>query len=240
MASVTQILVSLLEPDLVGAPLPELLCRRAASELPVDGVTLSLMAEDGHGRVLAASNAPARAMDELQFVLGEGPCLAAWRAQRIVLEPNLARTAPSRWPGLSPALVEIGIGAIFAFPLQVGAIRLGVLSLCRLSAGRLSRDHLASALAYADVAVTILLHQQNQLAPGDGPHPQLADPPGSASQIHQATGMISIQASVGLTEALLMLRAHAYVSDRLAVDVARDVVDRKLHFYPDHDGVVDR
>jgi hypothetical protein len=47
--------------------------------------------------------------------------------------------------------------------------------------------------------------------------------------------MISVQASVTLTEALLLLRAHAYTSERPILDVARDVVERRLRFDLDID-----
>jgi hypothetical protein len=50
--------------------------------------------------------------------------------------------------------------------------------------------------------------------------------------------MISVQAAVGLTEALLLLRARAYATDRPLIEVSKEVLDRRLTFPPedDHDG----
>jgi hypothetical protein len=74
-------------------------------------------------------------------------------------------------------VLEAGISAIFAFPLQVGAIRLGILDLYRATPGNLAAEQLANALAYADAAVVILLRLQGKMTPGHGLHPQVIGPP---------------------------------------------------------------
>ncbi len=48
--------------------------------------------------------------------------------------------------------------------------------------------------------------------------------------VHQAAGMVSIQLDVGVGEALVRLRGHAFRTGRLIADVAKDVVDRQLRF----------
>ena len=50
------------------------------------------------------------------------------------------------------------------------------------------------------------------------------------AEVHQATGMVSIQLDISAPEALARMRAHAFVHDRLLIDVARDVVARRLAF----------
>ena len=52
----------------------------------------------------------------------------------------------------------------------------------------------------------------------------------SHPEVHQASGMVSVQANVSLSDALLLLRAHAFTQDRPIADVARDVVERRLSF----------
>jgi hypothetical protein len=44
-----------------------------------------------------------------------------------------------------------------------------------------------------------------------------------------------VQAVLGLAEALILLRAHAYAAERPIVDVARDVLARVLRFGPEDD-----
>ena len=50
------------------------------------------------------------------------------------------------------------------------------------------------------------------------------------SEVHQAAGMISEQLDLRATDALVLLRAAAYASERPIDDVARDVVSRRLRF----------
>lgn len=230
---VNKILATVMNADAGSATLPELLCQACADTLPVSGVGMALMTDGGHKGAIAATDGPARLMEDLQFTLGEGPCIEASREGRPVLQPDLARTGTARWPVFGPAVLEAGIAAIFALPLQVGWIRLGVLDIYRDTAGNLDNEELAQALAFADAAVVILVHLQSQVAAGEGMHPQLTETSGNRPEIHQATGMISVQALVGLTEAFLLLRAHSFSAERSILDVARDVVARRLRFPPE-------
>lgn len=191
------------------------------------------MTTAGHGGTLAATEGPAAAMENLQQTLGEGPCLTAFRDRRPVLERDLA-SAGARWPGFTPAAVESGVAAIFAFPLQVGAIRLGVLDLYRDTPGPLDRLQLTEALDYAAAATTILLEMHHENSP-NGLHPQLSEAVDSHRPIHHATGIISVQASVGIEAALLLLRARAYAEERPLLELAQDVVARRVTFHLEDD-----
>lgn len=219
---------------LPGAGVWERLCTQATNAVPVSGAGVALMTPAGHGGTLAATDGPAAAMENLQLTLGEGPCLDAARDRRPVLEADLVRSGMTRWPGFGPAAVDAGIAAIFAFPLQIGAISLGVLDLYRNAPGSLDTLQFGEALDFAAAATTILLDQQHEAGPGRL-HSDLAEATDSHREIHQATGMISAQATVGLTDALLLLRAHAYSHDRSLLDVAKDVVARIVTFAPEDD-----
>lgn len=229
MLTATTILSGVMEGNPRGSTLPERLASKCALALPVTGVGLALMTDAGHEGMVAATDDVASTMEELQFTLGEGPCRDASTNGRPALHPELARDA-ALWPGFGPAALETGIASIFAFPLQVGGLQLGVLDLYRDTVGGLTLDQIADALAFAEAATVILVHLQSQMAPGKGLHPQLADAVGSRPEIHQATGMITMQASVGALEALLLLRARAFSTSRPVLDVARDVVSRRLRF----------
>jgi hypothetical protein len=193
------------------------------------------MTHSGHGGTITATDGSAAMLEDLQATLGEGPCIDASRDGQPVLQSDLAATGTTRWPGFTAAALEKGIAAVFAFPLQVGAIRLGVLDLYRDTAGPLDRPQLAAALDFAEAATTILLYLQNKATPGEPLHPALAEAVESRREIHQATGMISVQAGVGLADALLRLRAHAFSSELPLLEVAKAVVDRRLRFPPEDD-----
>lgn len=208
--------------------LPGLLVRACAAALSVTGAGLVWMTNDGPGGMLAATDGPALVLEELQFTLGEGPCIESSVLGRPVLQPRLAVTAPVRWPGFAAGALEAGVKAVFAFPLQIGGIRVGVLDLYRDAEGDLETGELAEALAFADAAVSILLHLQAQVDPGEV-HPVVGAGLSDRSEVHQATGMISGQLGVPLVQALAMLRAHAYAAERPILAVARDVVSRALN-----------
>ena len=232
---VDEILVSLKQGANETLTLAQQLCVACAEALSVSGVGMALMTQDGHGGVVAATDGPAKVMEDLQLGLGEGPCVDAFRGNRPVLQPDLARTAVARWPGFGPAVLEGGIAAIFAFPLQVGAIRLGVLDLYRSTSGDLDEEQLSHALAFADAAVAVLLHLQSKTGPDHAVHPQLSSPVENSPVIHQATGMITVQASTTLADALMLLQGRAYAAERSVVDMARAVVARQLRFAPEDD-----
>jgi hypothetical protein len=48
--------------------------------------------------------------------------------------------------------------------------------------------------------------------------------------VHQATGMVAVQLEVGVGQALIRLRAHAFGNDRPLTQVASAVVGRSLRF----------
>lgn len=194
---------------------------------------MSLMSEAGVRGVVAASDPVSERIDELQFALGEGPCVDAFTSRRPVLEPDLSTGGP-RWPVYSAAAHREGTRAVFAFPLQVGAARLGVLDVYRDRAGVLSTEELAQALTFADVATTMLLDGQEQAPPGAAAA-GLEEAMEYRFELYQAQGMVMIQMQVSLVEALVLLRAYAYSHDRDLADVARDVVTRGLRLDEDRD-----
>jgi hypothetical protein len=217
-----------------GSGLPAGLVRACAHDLPVSGVGLALMTEKGPAGTVAATDGAALELEELQFTLGEGPCVEASRSGRPVLQPDLAATAPRLWPAFASGALAAGVAAVFAFPLGVGAIRVGVLDLYRDSPGALRAVELSEALSYADAATLLLLHLQTRAATDAVPLDSLAVMDDRA-EVHQATGILSVQAGIGMGEALVLLRARAYADHRPIGEVAQEVVLGTLHLTQDRD-----
>lgn len=206
---------------------PDVLVTKCAAALPITGVGLAWMTDDGPAGTFAATDGPARVMETLQFELGEGPCVEASSTRSPVLQSDLARTGGSRWPAFTAGAVDAGIRAIFALPLQVGGIRLGVLDLYRDAAGPLDGADLTMALDYADAATALLLHTQTSADP-EHLQQHVAEPMDHHAEVHQATGMLAARLSLPLAEALAVLRAAAYSAERPMLDVAKDVVERRI------------
>ena len=216
--------------------LPDRLVRACTEALPVTGVGLALMTDAGPAGTVAATDGVAVTMEELQYTLGEGPCIDSSHSGRPVLQPDLAESGPVRWPLFAAGALDAGIRAIFALPLRVGAIRLGVLDLYRDVPGSLTESELAEALHFADAATAILLHLQAMDAAGSGAG--LISVIEDRAEVHQATGVVAVQADVTHAQALVLLRARAFASERPILDLAHDVLTGAVHFTNDEDGLI--
>lgn len=220
----------------LGSPVsPAHVCAATVATVGVDGAGLTVMVSPSLRETINATNTVAADLEELQLTLGQGPCLDAFTDGGPVLADDLHRPEYlARWPAFSPAALDSGAVAVFAFPLHIGAIRLGVLDLYRADAGGLSPQEMADVLAFADLAGMILLDGTAGTALDS---PELAwqhdYAPAHQAVVHQATGMILVQLGVSAEAAFVRLRAYAYAHDRRLRDVARDVVDRRLRFEPD-------
>ena len=214
----------------------------AAAALGVDGICAGVGTGPGGVVFTWGQEAVSARLETLEFTLGEGPGLGAVAAGVPILAPDLL-DAKDRWPAFAPAAGLLGVRAVFAFPLRIGAISVGVLLAHRATPGPLATDQLTDAMLLADAVTIFLLHRrgsQPSSAPVLAPTPADMVTPWSEpgweqpeiyrAEVHQATGMISVQLGVNLAEALVRLRAHAYGNDRLIADVAADVVARRLRF----------
>jgi hypothetical protein len=210
----------------------ERLCTTLSRNLPAAGVGVSVLTDDRQlGGTVAASDPVSWRLDELQFTLGEGPCIDAYQLRRPVLEPDLFGHGSSRWPGYAAAAQDEGFRAVFAFPLQIGTARAGAMDVYRREAGALSHQALSEALTFAEVAMQLLL--DSQIAPRPGHGAELEDALAYRVEVYQAQGMVMVDLGVTLDEAMARLRAHAYAHERSLTDVARDVVDGSLRLSKD-------
>lgn len=188
-----------------------------------------LMSEDFPNGSLCTTNDVSGLIEELQYTLGEGPCVDAFNDRSVVIEPDLATPATTRWPAFTPPAVAAGARAVFGFPLQVGAACLGALNLYSEECGSLTDDQHADALVMADLIAHWILEVQ-AAAPAGAVAAELEQDADFHYVVHNAAGALSVQLGVGIAEALIRLRGFAYSNDRALRDVAEDVVARRLRF----------
>jgi hypothetical protein len=192
------------------------------------GVGIMLRSGNVAGGSLGMTDAVSALIEELQFMLSEGPCIDAYNLEVPIAEPDLADPA-SRWLGFTPPVFEAGVRAVFAFPLRVGAVRIGSLDLYRDHAGALSDDQHAGALIMADVVSQAVLTMQAE-APLGELAAQLEAVMMPRDVVYQAVGMVSAQLGVSVDESLIRLKTHAFANDRLLTELAQDVLARRLRF----------
>jgi hypothetical protein len=218
-------------------------CGVAAGSAQLSGGWVAATRKDEPDFVMCATDSACEQLAELQLTLGEGPCHDALASAAPILAADLGDAESSAcWPAFTPEARELGAGAVFAFPLIVGAIRAGVMGLYRRTAGPLGGEgQLGDLLILADIATILLLDGDGDGAAaatdGDGDGSWLAgQAPDLAlhrAEIDQATGMLTVQLGVTITEAFARLRAYAYSEDRRLADVASDIVARRLRLDPD-------
>jgi hypothetical protein len=215
-----------------GAEAADRLCDACVVLFDIDAAAISLVFDGANSGTLGSSGAPARTYDELQFTLGEGPCLESVALRTPVLVADLADPDEGRWPIYGPALLSYQIRGVFAMPVLVAGEYVGALDLFRAQPGNLEGEHFAGAIVAAELAgvpMLDLLDADLQSAvnePGSNAWTELHSL--SRAEVSQATGMLVAQLGVEPTEALVRMRAHAYATGRGSTDVARDILERRL------------
>ena len=213
------------------------ICAVAVSSAQLAGGWLAAARGGDPGLVMCVTGLAGERLAELQLTLGEGPCHDVLASAAPVLAADLGDAESARrWPGFTPAARQLGAGAVFAFPLIVGAIRAGVLGVYRGSPGPLPDRQLGDLLILADAATVLLLGCAHRYAEDDNGPGLDGQAPGLAlhrAEIDQATGMLTVQLGVSAGEAFARLRAYAYAQDRRLADVAGDIVARRLRLHRD-------
>jgi hypothetical protein len=207
---------------------PSTLCLECVDVLDVTGAGIMLMTKAGPRSVLCSSDSASETVEELQFTLGEGPCVDVCSSGVPVLESDIAAPGFSRWPAFTPPAMLAGVRAIFGFPLQVGSVRLGALDIYNDHPGALRVEQIAEAVNLAGVVTRKVLELQADADPG-ALATELAGADKLRASVHQASGMLSARYDIGVDEALLRIRAYAFAAERPINDVAREVVDHRLN-----------
>ena len=203
------------------------LCVVCAEITRMSGAGIMLLAGDEPQGSVCTTDAVSTLIEELQYTLGEGPCIDAHRQHTPIIEPDLADPATVRWSEFARSAVDAGARAVFGFPVSVRETRLGALNLYRDRPGPLTDDQHADALVVADVAARAIFMMQADAAPG-GLGPELESGGNFRFVVHQAAGMVAVQLGIPVSDALLRLRAYAFSSGRTVSDVAADVTARRL------------
>ena len=209
------------------------MCRQFVDALSVTGAAVSVFAGSMAETSVCASDSIAARLDELQFDLGEGPRWEAARTRVPVFVPRLQDDLQPSWPVFATEVRGMAAEALFVFPLTIGALDIGVVELyCSWPGGLPVADQLMAAALADSMAWSLAGQLLNLDEKAAAESPKDASPL-ARREIHQATGMVLVQAGITATEALLLLRSHAFSHGRTVRDVARDVVAKRIDFHPE-------
>ena len=210
-----------------GADVGERLCNACVDMLDVSGAGIMLMTDGKHLGTLGISDHVMTVVEELQFTLGEGPCIDAFRSAEPVHEPDLVEPAILRWPAFAGPAIGVGVRAVFGFPLRSGVVSLGALDLYQDHAGGLEQHQVADAVVLTGVISSTILALQADAAP-DALADQIDMSMHHRAVVHQAAGMVSVQLGIDVADALVRVRAYAYSSDSPINEVAGAIVGRQF------------
>jgi len=217
-------IADLLREAAAGVPVAAGVAAVAAELLGAERAGIALLT-DGLPAGVVGTDAVAEALLAEEFLRGEGPAVAAHADGLPVLTPDVAATAAA-WPAYAEAAAAAGVAAAHAFPLRVGAIRLGVLEVLRDRPGAPTPDGYADVLVVADLAAHALLDER---ADGPGGVPVSFVVGGlELDLVQQAAGMVAEALGIGVDDALVRIRGHAYAEGLRVADVGRRITEGTL------------
>ncbi|WP_067479275.1 GAF and ANTAR domain-containing protein [Actinomadura hibisca] len=201
-------------------------CQAAVPVLGADGYGVTLVVGPQIRERACASDPVVMLIEENQLASGEGPRTQADTDLAPVVVPDLAAVR-DRWAGFVPPVLAAGVRAMFAFPLQVAGVRIGALDFYYHRPGPFSAGQLADAGAFAAIAARVAFRTHPAPAalaalPADRP------PHGYPAVVHQAAGILVAHLDVEAADALVRLRAYAYLHDQSLTGLARAVLDQRV------------
>ena len=210
------------------------LWRPVLEAIPVEGAAISTIADFLGNETVSASSPLAARLDELQFDLGEGPCWDAMREGKPVLEPDIQSNPHGDWPQFSRAIADQDIGALFAFPLAFGPLKIGAMDLYSGAPRDLTSREERQGEILAGMISRIVLDRAIRRA--DQPEVRGAEDQFSRRLIHQATGMVLAQLDISADDARLLIQGHAFAMNRSMREIAEEILERRLDFSKQIDG----
>ncbi|TFD34125.1 ANTAR domain-containing protein [Cryobacterium cryoconiti] len=208
---------------------PTDLCLPFIDDLGVTGVTIAVFGPRGGQSTICSSDAVAARIDELQFDLGEGPQWATLKSGLPTLVPDVSTGTHDSWPIFAASISSLPVGALFSFPLLMGAVTVGTVGLYRRTAGALSPQHREIAVTLASAMTDVAVRHAIAGADNEDARESMVTP-AMRREVHQAIGMILVQLDTTATIAYSRLQAHAFANGRTVQDIARDVVSRHMSF----------
>jgi GAF domain-containing protein len=90
-----------------------------------DGAGLTLLRAD-RTQTVVASAAFVRAIDDVQYGIGEGPCITAVTDRRTVISGSLG--GDPQWPRFGPRIGRMGVHSALSLPLMLGERAIGAMN----------------------------------------------------------------------------------------------------------------
>ena len=181
----------------------------------IDHVGISVGHRDGRVETQVMTDDLVMRLDELQYTLGEGPCLHAMQSGAHVVVQHARHE--QRWPNFIPAAVALGLRSQLGVRLNVGEQTVGALNMYSVTADDISPETEQMAELFAAHAALALGHAQRL----DNLNAALA----SRKTIGLALGILMERLDVDEDRAFAYLTRISATTETKLRDVAAQVVD---------------
>jgi hypothetical protein len=199
------------------------LCEAGRQMIGGRGGSITLNSDEGSRLTLTTTDPVAAHLENLQDVLGEGPCRQAYR-QNTAVVADLRDGSGRRWPEFMRSAREAaGEMTVHCFPMRSVGEPLGVFTVYARNGELTEPEDVVQFLADALGAAVL----------SDSEVLDVSGPWAARSVVHQATGMLVAQLRVRPDDGLAILRAHAFAQNATVEDVAEQIVQRRLDLRED-------
>lgn len=186
----------------------------------VDMAGMTLVVE-GRQRTAVFTDELVPEVDQAQFDSGEGPCLEAFRRQRVATLPSTREAGP--WPEFRAACAAHGIGSTFSQPLGTEGRPLGALNLYSRAERAFGPDQQADSALFAAQASVVLANAQAYWDARDLSR-RLQDAAATRTAIDLAKGIIMASRRCNEDEAFQILVTASQRENRKLRDIATRIV----------------
>jgi GAF domain-containing protein len=200
----------------------------ACDVTPAKYAGITMMVE-GKARTGVFTNSEAPEIDEAQYESGEGPCMYAFRDQKIYRIDDTSDE--DRWPKFAAMAAAHGIGSTLSVPLTARGESLGALNLYATAPQSFTDAHEESAILFANQASFALVNAQvywdaHQLSEN------LSQAIKSRETIDHAVGILMAAGGRSSNDAFQILVRASQRENRKVRDIAEDIVTRTMERRP--------
>lgn len=173
----------------------------------------------------ASTTDTVRELDETQYLLGYGPCLAAAEGGQLVSIADLADE--SRWPDFTAAARGRGVRSMLSVPLPVQRQVIGALNMYSTAPGGFRGEVVTAAERFGTYAAVAIANARLLLSTAELAE-QMAQAMRSRAGIEQAKGILMRDRHCGADEAFDILVNLSQASHRKLREVAQLIVDNAV------------
>ncbi|ARE38042.1 MULTISPECIES: GAF and ANTAR domain-containing protein [Rhodococcus] len=185
----------------------------------VDGAAVSVFSGTAGDLVYATDDIAAQ-VDELQFILGEGPTVECFRRLRPEVHHHDASDhGADEWPTFAADAYALDVRNVHAFPLVIDSVPLGVLTVYIKNPRCLTPEEERICVRCARSLVSYVFTDLTRT-------PYLAAGPYgfSRADVHIASGILAARHTMSIDHALRRLQSDARAQHRRVTVLAREVI----------------